>query len=170
MDDIDCPCGIATEIEPGDPVAAPIRSIIVARGCGVANVNVRPAPAPSKPVGTGAGEGWTGSRVCASTDGVVVLVAGWGHITSEYAPPPRTLFSVVLVIGDEELTNFPLTISQSQSAIPPGTASTAVCGEYTLIPSWARRRRDFCCGSWRVRDLRPRKIMGSVSFSIVDEG
>lgn len=141
--------------------------MIFERGWGVANVKVRPAPAPSKPVGTGAGEGRIGSRVCASTDGVVALVAGWGYITSEYAPFPAVSVAE-LVVDEEELTNFPLTISQSQSAIPPGTASTAVCGEYTLIPSWARRRRDFCCGSWRVRDLRPRKIMGSISFQYVE--
>jgi hypothetical protein len=30
------------------------------------------------------------------------------------------------------------------------------------MPSWARRRRDCCWGSVKVRDLRPRKIMGSV--------
>lgn len=40
--------------------------------------------------------------------------------------------------------NGPVTMSQSQSAIPPGTASTAVCGQYTLTPSRARRRRDDC--------------------------
>lgn len=52
--------------------------------------------------------------------------------------------------------------SASQSFTPPIVASTAVCGEYTLIPSCVRRSRLSCCESAKVRDLRGRNIIGSV--------
>lgn len=57
-------------------------------------------------------------------------------------------------------SSFPVTTSESQSPIPPGTMSTAVCGEYTEMPWAASRSRVFCCESFRVMDLRPRKMIG----------
>lgn len=38
----------------------------------------------------------------------------------------------------------PVIMSASQSPSPPGAASIAVCGLYTLMPSPASRRSDCC--------------------------
>jgi hypothetical protein len=51
-------------------------------------------------------------------------------------------------------------MSASQSPSPPGAASTAVWGLYTLIPWLARRRSVCCCVFASVRDFNPRKMMG----------
>lgn len=47
---------------------------------------------------------------------------------------PASPFCAVYVSGSGSGSIFPVTISHNQSAIPPGTMSTAVCGLYTLIP------------------------------------
>lgn len=85
---------------------------------------------------------------------------GWGYVGWEYC------WEVDAERGGEESVDgaiAPVTTSQSQSPIPPGVASTAVCGEYTLMPSEASRRSVCCCVSLRVRDFSPRKMMGSTS-------
>lgn len=53
-----------------------------------------------------------------------------------------------------------VTMSASQSPRPPGAASTAVCGLYTLMPWLVSRSNVCCCEFASVRDLRPRKMMG----------
>lgn len=66
----------------------------------------------------------------------------------------------VFVDGSGEVS-FPVTMSASQSPIPLGTASTAVWGEYTLMPSRASLRSDCCWEFARVKDFRPWKMIGS---------
>lgn len=82
-------------------------------------------------------------------------MAGAGWISS-------LLWSPVWVSGSGP-GSVPETMSASQSPRPPGAASTAVWGLYTLIPSKARRSRDCCWVSARVRALKPLKMMGSES-------
>jgi hypothetical protein len=60
--------------------------------------------------------------------------------------------------------SLPVTTSTSQSLRPPGAASTAVWGLYTLIPSCARRKRVFCCVLSNVIDFNARNMMGSGSW------
>jgi hypothetical protein len=57
-------------------------------------------------------------------------------------------------------------MSASQSLIPPGAESKAVCGLYTLMPWLASRSNDCCCEFARVKAFKPRNIMGWYAMTI----
>lgn len=125
-------CGVATETPASGPSLEVILRTKPRRVCGCSNLITLPYPAPSKP----AGQSFTGVM----TD----LVCG-------------------ISLWDEEEGRLESAhMSARKSFRPPGAASTAVWGEYTEIPSWARRSKDCCWVFPKVRDFKPRKMIGSV--------
>lgn len=175
---------MAMGIPPGLPVPVAMREMRSRRVgsccscCVVEDVNVTRRPAPhdeENPSGIVDGEhGWIVVRVCGDvvvSSDTVTERGGRGNVGSEYKceeeeeddDKSRAFFSFSFKSSCCSGTIIlPVTISHSQSAIPSGArASTAVCGEYTLIPCWASRSSDCCWGSLRVNDLRPRKMIGS---------
>lgn len=82
------------------------------------------------------GAGVDGSRDAASLSSVsfsvfvsssVSVSDSAGSSFSTASPFPRLVRAVC--VSGSGASSFPLTISHIQSAIPPGTASTAVCGQ-----------------------------------------
>lgn len=83
-------------------------------------------PADSKPSGTGGGEGRIVLLVCGTVDADFEAdEGGTGYVGWEYFSDE--LFSSFWGVNDG--LKDPVTTSQSQSPIPPGVESTAVCGE-----------------------------------------
>ena len=104
------------------------------------------------------------SGVVGSVDGLdcesVVLEVPDSEVLTSTSDGGDGMPSSILNASGSGLSSLPLTMSHSQSAIPPGTISTAVCGEYTEMPWAASFSSDCCCESSRVIDFRARKIIG----------
>lgn len=103
-------------------------SIIETRGWGLEKVTRRPAPADSNPSGIGGGDGCIVSRVWGSEFVEEVEDCGCGYVGCEYCWDCDLSIAGACDFPDNGAIEL-VTTSQSQSAIPPGTQSTAVCGE-----------------------------------------
>jgi hypothetical protein len=125
----DAPCGMAMGIPPGNPMPAAMLSMRDVSGWRSEKETSLPAPADSKPSGIEeGGEGWIVLLVCwgvwlwlGLTDGM----GETGYVGAEYMVEVQGVILGVDWVG----VKAPVMTSQSQSAMPLGTVSTAVWGE-----------------------------------------